>query len=72
VYDITDNHDAAAQIYVVGDCHLISDSQFETDVLRYGSGQLLADFLRFADLDRSRRQVIFIGDPFQLDFGHFE
>lgn len=72
VHSIAENHDSANQIYVVGDCHLISDSQFETDVERYGTGQLLTDFIHFVDLDASQRQVIFIGDRFQMTRGKTE
>jgi hypothetical protein len=72
VYDLAENHDPERQMYVIGDCHLVSDSKFETDVLRFGSGQLLTDLLRFVNLAGSRRKIIFIGDPFQMTRGKFE
>lgn len=72
VYDAAENSDPETQIYVIGDCHLVSDSKFETDVLRYGSGQLLTDLVSFVDLPGSRRKIIFIGDPFQMGRGKTE
>lgn len=70
IYDLTDNKDTEKHLYVVSDAHLISDSRFETDdSRRYGSGQLLTDFLSFIDINKSERQIIFLGDPFQLTRG---
>lgn len=69
IYDLTANNDTEKHLYIVGDAHLVSDSQFETDVLRYGSGQLLTDLLDFAEIKESERQIIFLGDPFQLTRG---
>lgn len=69
IYDLTENKDTEKHFYVVGDAHLISDSKFETDDSRYGSGQILTDFLSFTDIKESKRQIIFLGDPFQLTRG---
>ena len=69
VYELKKNEDTEKQVYIVGDAHLISDSLFETDVFRYGSGQLLTDFLAYTDIKESKRQVIFLGDPFQITRG---
>jgi len=72
VYPPRLNDDPEDQVYVVGDCHLISDSKFETDMLRFGSGHLLSEFLAFVDSPKSSRRVIFIGDPFQITRGKVE
>jgi hypothetical protein len=72
VFDLAVNHDAHTHLYVVGDAHLISDSPYETDVLRYGTGRLLSDLFAFSALGDSRRQLIFIGDPFQLTRGKLD
>lgn len=72
VYGLNKNQDADRQIYIVGDAHMISDSQFETDVFRYGSGQLLTDFLEYTEIDKTQRQVIFLGDLFQLTRGKID
>jgi len=37
--------------------------KFEKNELRYGSGQLLTDFLTFSSLNKSQRKIIFLGDP---------
>lgn len=72
VFGLKKNQDAEQQVYIVGDAHLISDSQFETDVFRYGSGQILTDFLEYTELERTQRQIIFLGDPFQLMRGKID
>ncbi|MEG3834873.1 MULTISPECIES: NERD domain-containing protein [unclassified Microcoleus] len=72
VYGLDKNQDTEQEVYIVGDAHLISDSQFENDVFRYGSGQLLTDFLEYTEIDKTQRQVIFLGDPFQLTRGKVE
>lgn len=69
VYDLRANPDDKEHLYIVEDAHLIADSLFETEVFRYGSGQLLQDFLAFADLKNSQRKIIFMGDPYQLGRG---
>lgn len=69
VYELLENKEVGNHLYIVGDAHLISDSIFETDDSRYGSGQLLTDFLNFSGISDSERQIIFLGDPFQLTRG---
>jgi len=69
VYPPGVNHDPADCIYLVTHAHLVSDSMFETDLFRYGSGHLLSDFLEWAGLEQYNRKVIFSGDPYQLTRG---
>lgn len=71
IYDYKKNIDVPDQIYVIGDGHLVSDSPFDTNVI-YGSGQLLSDFIKFAEIGSSQRQLIIIGDPYQMTRGKFE
>ena len=55
-------------LLIVYDAHLVSQSLSQTDLLRFGSGRLLEDFISFAD-PSSKRKVVFIGDPYMLSFG---
>lgn len=55
-------------LLIVYDAHLVSRSLSQTDLLRFGSGRLLEDFISFAD-PLSKRKVVFIGDPYMLSFG---
>lgn len=55
-------------LLIVYDAHLVSRSLSQTDLLRFGSGRLLEDFITFAD-PSSKRKVVFIGDPYMLSFG---
>lgn len=57
-------------LLIVYDAHLVSRSLSQTDLLRFGSGRLLEDFIAFAN-SSSKRKVVFIGDPYMLSFGSF-
>lgn len=77
-----DNDDLGAQIIpirsdsglddrallIVYDAHLVCRSLQQTDLLRFGSGRLLEDFITFA-APSSKRKIVFIGDPYMLSFG---
>lgn len=55
-------------LLIVYDAHLVSRSLSQTDMLRFGTGRLLEDFITFAD-PSSKRKIVFIGDPYMLSFG---
>ncbi len=66
----SDNEDKA--IFIVDEAQLISDNYHQSIDLRFGSGKLLEDFIKFSDLKNSNRKIIFIGDSFQLSIGKKE
>lgn len=66
----SDDEDTA--IFIVDEAQLVSDSYHQSIDLRFGSGKLLEDFIRFSDLNNSNRKIIFIGDSFQLSIGKKE
>lgn len=55
-------------LLIVYEAHLVSRSLSQTDLLRFGTGRLLEDFITYAD-PSSKRKVVFIGDPYMLSFG---
>ncbi|MBQ7869169.1 MAG: hypothetical protein IJ355_02390 [Prevotella sp.] len=55
-------------LLIVYDAHLVSRSLSQTDLLRFGTGRLLEDFIAFAN-PASKRKIVFIGDPYMLSFG---
>lgn len=55
-------------LLIVYDAHLVSRSLSQTDLLRFGSGRLLEDFIAFAN-PSSKRKIVFVGDPYMLSFG---
>lgn len=59
-------------LFIVDESQLLADSYYESIDLRFGSGYLLSDFLKFTDLQSNKRKIIFIGDPFQLHSGKDE
>jgi hypothetical protein len=66
----SDNADKA--IFIIDEAQLVSDNYHQSIDLRFGSGKLLKDFIKFSDLDNSNRKLIFIGDSFQLSMGKKE
>ena len=66
----SDNENKA--IFIVDEAQLISDNYHQSIDLRFGSGKLLEDFIKFSDLKNSNRKIIFIGDSFQLSIGKKE
>lgn len=56
-------------LFIIHEAHLISRSLNQTELLRFGSGRLLADFMAFIELQNTQRKIIFIGDPYLISFG---
>lgn len=63
------SEDAYNALFIVDEAHMITDNRSTSELLRFGSGYLLSDFLDFCALDSTNRKVIFIGDPYQVTFG---
>ena len=66
----SDNEEKA--LFIVDEAQLVSDNYHQSIDLRFGSGKLLEDFIKFSDLSNSGRKIIFIGDSFQLSIGKKE
>lgn len=65
--------DATDSVYLLDDSHLLGNSRFSTpDGKQYGSGQLLSDFFDFAEIGKTKRKVVFFGDPYQIQRGSSE
>lgn len=58
-------------IVIVEDAHLVNRSLAQSDLMRFGSGRLLEDFMTFIGVD-SPRKIVFIGDPYMLSYGSIE
>lgn len=63
-----DSIDASAVI-ILHEAHLVSRSLHQSELLRFGSGRLLEDLLKFLSLDKTKRKLICIGDPYSLTYG---
>jgi len=63
-----DSIDQAAVI-ILHEAHLVSRSLHQSELLRFGSGRLLEDLLKFLSLDKTKRKLICIGDPYSLTYG---
>ena len=55
-------------VYIVDEASMVSDNYSDHEFIRFGSGHLLRDFLKFVNLDQNdhSKKVIFIGDNAQL------
>lgn len=58
-------------LIVVAEAHLISRCLSQSELLRFGSGRLLEDVIKFLN-PQSDRKIVFIGDPYSLTFGKDE
>ena len=64
--------DPGATVFIVDESSMVGDKEAKGDLLRFGSGRLLADLIRYARLGRDGRigengaKIIFVGDPAQL------
>lgn len=62
------NNFSADTVFIVDEASMIPDVYQEAEFFRFGTGYLLADFLKFVNLDHNdhTKKVIFIGDDAQL------
>lgn len=58
-------------LIIVAEAHLVNRSLSQTELLRFGSGRLLEDIIKFIN-PKSNRKIVFIGDPYSLTFGKDE
>jgi len=63
------NDDEEQTLYIVDEAQLISDSYYKSIDIQFGSGHLLKDFIEYANLQNTKRKIIFIGDSYQLSLG---
>jgi hypothetical protein len=63
-----DSIDQSAVI-ILHEAHLVTRSLHQSELLRFGSGRLLEDLLKFLSLDKTKRKLICIGDPYSLTYG---
>lgn len=65
----TDNEIDDASLIIIHEAHLVSRSLQQSDLLRFGTGRLLEDLINFLDIEKNKRKIIFIGDPYSLTYG---
>lgn len=56
-------------VIILHEAHLVSRSLHQSELLRFGSGRLLEDLLKFLNLENTKRKLICIGDPYSLTYG---
>lgn len=63
---IKDNKDSADTIYIIDEASMISNQYSSLETCKFGTGYLLDDLLKYINLDKGNKKVIFIGDNAQL------
>lgn len=58
-----------SSVIILHEAHLVSRSLHQSELLRFGSGRLLEDLIKFLNLDKTKRKLICIGDPYSLTYG---
>ena len=66
--DVAANDLSADTVFIVDEASMVSDNYQEAEFLRFGSGYLLRDLLKYVNLDHNdhRKKIILIGDNAQL------
>ncbi|MDP3009051.1 MAG: AAA family ATPase [Methylococcales bacterium] len=67
-YELGVNDNSVDTVYIIDEASMIADIYQEAEFMRFGSGFLLKDFLKYANLDCNdhNKKIIFIGDAAQL------
>ena len=56
-------------VIILHEAHLVSRSLHQSELLKFGSGRLFEDLLNFLNLEKTKRKLICIGDPYSLTYG---
>lgn len=59
-------------LIILCEAHLVSRSLFQSELIRFGTGRLLEDMVRYLRLENTNRKMICIGDPYSLSYGKEE
>lgn len=62
------NEDSSNTVYIVDEASMISDIYSDGEFIRFGSGRLLNDLIKYVNIDQNdhNKKLIFIGDNAQL------
>ncbi|RNF39600.1 nuclease-related domain-containing protein [Planococcus salinus] len=63
-------HDQDKALYIIDESQLITNTNFDSDLIQFGSGHLLDDIISYIDLNSNpNRKILFIGDKNKLNYG---
>lgn len=66
-FHIKPNNFSANTLYIIDEASMISNINYDGDIVQFGSGHLLNDLINFIDFNGNEpRKAIFIGDDAQL------
>ena len=66
VFKLRDNHLATNAVLFVDEASMVADIEQDNEMLRFGSGRLLADLIDYCALRRTDRKLVLVGDYAQL------
>lgn len=65
-FKIAENELAFNAVIIIDEASMLSHEKSHSDFLQFGSGNVFQDLLGYLKLTQSNRQLILIGDPYQL------
>jgi hypothetical protein len=67
-FSLLNNDSEQGTIFIVDESSMISDVYSENEFIRFGSGKLLTDLLKYVNFDGNdnKKKIIFVGDDAQL------
>ena len=65
-FKIAENELAFNAVIIIDEASMLSHKKSHSDFLQFGSGNVFQDLLEYLKLTQSNRQLILIGDPYQL------
>ena len=65
-FTIKENEDSYNHIYIIDEASMVADISHDNEMLRFGSGRLMADLIEYCRIENTSRKIVFIGDYAQL------
>lgn len=67
-YGYKSNYDDPSMVYIVDNAELLSDDYTSFELIEFGTGKLLEDFITYSEIKEAsnNRKIIFVGDDKQL------
>lgn len=70
IYETEIENNSERKLFIIDDSQLISNSNLDSETLRFGSGYLLDDLFSYLQLSKyPNRKIIFIGDTNRISYG---
>jgi hypothetical protein len=65
-FDLLEYQGPTSTLFIVDESSMVSDTYSDNENLKFGSGKLLADLIKFVHVSGTNRKLLFVGDYAQL------